>query len=190
MLEVDAGADLPAELAPPLTVCMRMRYTLSDPVRSALEDAGENRFRNLVWVGRSCSCQAVADVFVDGRSLAARLFENGYARRCDGSQGWCQCSDFAGWRRGRWAARATASRGGRRHRRGIARQPPATGRMNRAGGRCAGWRWRRSARRAQRRRTMLWRCTNAAWGAGAMTTTDETFVHATFGGRCGRSLYA
>lgn len=30
----------------------------------------------------------------------------------------------------------------------------------------------------------------ASPGAVAMTTTDETFVRATFGGRCGRSLYA
>ena len=73
-----------------------MRYALSGPVSSALEHAGEIRFRNVVWVGRGCSCQAVADMFVDGRSLEARLFENGYARRCVGSQGWCQCSDFAG----------------------------------------------------------------------------------------------
>lgn len=96
MLEVDAGADLPTELASPLRVCMRMRDALSGPVRSALEGAREIRFRNVVRVGRGCSCQAVADVFVDGRSLEARLFENGYARRCVGSQGWCQCSDFAG----------------------------------------------------------------------------------------------
>ena len=28
---------------------------------------------------------------------------------------------------------------------------------------------------------MLWQCTNAASGAGAMTTTDETFARATLG---------
>ena len=66
MLEVDAGVDLPAELAPPLRVCTRMRDALSGPVRSALEDAREIRFRDVVWVDRNCSCQAVADVFVDG----------------------------------------------------------------------------------------------------------------------------
>ena len=71
-LVVDAGADFPPELAM-LTVRLRGAGTEDAAALSAaLAGASKVVVRNPRYGDADCECQAVADVVVDGDSLAAR----------------------------------------------------------------------------------------------------------------------
>ena len=88
---VDAGADHPAGLSAPPMVCVRgVIWVFPSLVRGAvIVGDPEVLFYNVVRAGQGCTCHAVADVFVNGRSLKRMLSNE--ADLCRYWQDSCKC---------------------------------------------------------------------------------------------------